>query len=260
MSSQLSVVAGRMPDYELSLSKSDAEQLWAQGTEGLRQWLATLPSSLDAGRLLKQGLDEPGAFEGVWARRELIRVFAGTELDDLASGKRGLGRTTTGMNDSWGRFATTHPKALAVRNRASWGRMMEEVVLCGCLAGVAMAPLRINGPFPSAGRTDDETFQLWVPALASGYLNDSDVCTSVTGLLLEESPGAGSAFVSAARDAGLIKGLSKQKREAEIWIRLLLYAGAGIALVDVGTTRWDDVNLQRDAITGGGWSQYGGRA
>ena len=259
MSISLSSISAQMPDYELALSKPAAEDLWEHGIDGLRRWLATIPSTVEAARLLKQGIADPDGFDRAWARRELIRVFVGTELDARTPGKRGLGRTTTGIRDSWGRFATTHPNALKARDRDSWGLMMEEVVLSGCLVGVAIAPLRIGGPFPPASRTDQEAFRLWVPALTSGYLSESDVCESVTGLLLEEQPGAGAAFVAAGREAGLIRGMSKQKREADLWIRLLLYAGAGISLVDVCTTRWDDVNLQRDAITGGAWSESNGR-
>ncbi len=248
-------VAG-MPPYELALSKSDAHGVWNRRVEAIHP---ILERGYGRARVVLSAVEDSKAFSRIWERRELIRVFVGTELDSAAPGKRGLGRMTIGVGGSWGRFATVYPEALAKGDRVEWGRLIEEVVLCGCLVGAGVNPLRVNGPFAPVERTDDEAFRLWVPVLAEGYYPESTALKSLLDqVVFEGGTASGARFVEAARSAGLIRGLFKIKRGAEIRIRLLLYAGAGIALFDVLTARWNDEDLIRNAVTGGGWSALGG--
>ncbi len=241
-----------MPPYELALSESDARGVWNRAVEAIREALDPILAPDPPARLVVSAAEDTKAFSRIWARRELIRVFVGTELDSATPGKRGLGRTTIGVGGSWGRFATVYPEALAKGDRVEWGRLIEEVVLCGCLVGAGINPLRTGGPFAPVRRTDDEAFRLWVPALSGGYNSENTTFQTLVAVVLEGGPASGDRFVEAARSAGLIRGLFKIKREAEIGIRLLLYAGAGIALFDVLTARWNDEDLFRNAVTGMG--------
>ncbi len=164
---------------------------------------------------------------------QLVEAFVGSELDTESPGERGLGRMTVG---TWPRLGGAYRKQLVGQTPNALATLIEEMVIAGFLVGAALDPLRSGGPYELRQRPPGEAFELWVPALASGYDPSSETVQTLSGIVGEAPLGR---FIETARNCNLIGSWRKAHHESQLATIGLLYISAGIALFSTSTSRFD---------------------
>jgi hypothetical protein len=114
--------------------------------------------------------------------------------------------------------------------------------------GAAINPLRTGGPFALRKRSTQETMDRWVVQLARGW----ETGNGDFPMFAELSGAADNVerLLEIAREAGMVRGLRKGRHEDVLTTIGILYVGAGIALFDTATSRWDSEEMLTRATIG----------
>ena len=184
------------------------------------------------------------------SRREALGLFIACELDTVTPGERGLGRLDA---HRWPRLGGKFRSQLADDpSKLPFVRPILNLLAAGWVAGGALTPFRERAAasrYPLLDRDLNGTMEVWVPQMVYAVDPTHDL---IMGLV----EGAGSApvhaFVSLAKERGLAAGIRRKAKEHVATRLALFYVGAGIALFDTQTTRWNDKDLLHRTIAGFG--------